>query len=179
MAQTAVTYSVPQQGVVKALAEAFYACVPTQYRTYCALTSRISARVLAAFGLAPKLVPCQLWCATPTNNYVIGFVGAPASGRWDGHVVCVVGNQLIDAATAHIRNEFHLPAPDLVVAPLIQIPSQVMSRHDLDERNRIWWHRAPEGLDLQPPAEPTAVTDAYATALIGRIRERQELQTPG
>lgn len=167
--------SLAQHWIVKALAEEFYGCVPIQYRTYCVLTSSISARVLSAFGFLPKLVSCQLWCDTPKTNYVLGFAGAPPSGRWDGHLVCVVGNQLVDAATSHIRNEFRLPVPDIVVTSLFQIPTQLLSRYDLDECNRIWWLRPPEGMNVEPPVEPAAVVNDYANALIEKISERKQL----
>ena len=161
-----------QKWIVETLVDAFYSCVPTHYKTHCSLTSRISSRTLSSFGIQTDLVPCQLWCATPTHNYVIGFVGDTTPDRWDGHVICVAGDYLIDAATHHVRQQFNVSAPDILLSEIIPVPTQVISRYNLDETRRLWWHPSPVGIDATPPAEPQEMIDKYSDLLIRKIQDR-------
>lgn len=161
-----------QKWVVENLVDTYYNCVPTRYKTYCSLTSRISERVLSSFGIRAELVPCQLWCVTSTHNYVIGFVGNTSPGRWDGHVICVAGDYLVDAATHHIPKQFNISVPDILFSQLIPLPTQVISRYNLDDAKRLWWHPLPSGFDPTPPDEPKAIIDEYSDRLIREIHNR-------
>ena len=74
--------------VVDQLRLAFYEIVPSELRTYCSLTSRISQAVLNRFSIQNELMPCQLWYSSETQNYVVGFLeNQKQSAEWNGHVV--------------------------------------------------------------------------------------------
>jgi hypothetical protein len=154
--------------LINAMATHFYDVVPHEYKTYCALTARISQAVLSHFGMEATLVPCQVWLATPDHNYVVGFVGKGVSGKWDGHVVCKVGSVIVDMALKHFEKEFGLNTPSAIVTPCFDVPTQVISRHDLAAGARFWWHYPPAspGIDLNVPDEPPDVVAKHAGRLI-------------
>lgn len=160
--------------VINALVTQFYDVVPLEYRTYCALTSRISAAVLAHFGIEARLVPCQMWLATPDNNYVVGFLGKTSEQpRWDGHVVCRSGHVIIDAALKNFERDFGLNVPNIGAISCFDVPAQVISRYDLTADSRIWWHYPPDspGLDISIPEELPEVVERYAAQLVRRMSD--------
>lgn len=155
-----------------ALAEHFYEVVPLKYQTYCALTSSILKNVLHLFGIKAELVPCQVWCVSHESNFVVGFLDvAPKLHKWNGHVVCDAGDFIIDAAIKHFDIEFGLTVPAIVRSRKFLVPTQVISRHNLNERLQLWWHHPPEGVDVTIPNEPSELITKYATQLVERLSE--------
>lgn len=162
-----------QVAVVTALKENFFEVVPEHFKSFCALNASIVHHTLARFSITSTLQPCQLWCATPTRNVVIGFIHeTPLPGRWDGHVVCTAKDWLVDAALIHLRREFDIHVPDIVAIPRFHIRSQTIARADLDATNRLWWLNPPPGIDATPPHEPEEVIRAHADKLFHRIRAK-------
>ena len=167
-----------EQGTLQALADAFYEVVPLELRTYCALTSAISKAVLDHFAIPASIVPCQLWCATPTDNYVIGFVGNnKTEGKWDGHAICMAANWLIDTALHHLQREFQIPVPPVVVLEAFAIPTQIISRANLSNHHTIWWHTPPQGAHTVPPENPPSLVSEYAVELIAKMTEMSSFRT--
>lgn len=163
--------------VSRALADAFFEIVPRTYETYCSLASRITLEVFRQMAIPANLVPCQLWHLTPDSNYVIGFVGQQdgepkATGRWDGHVVCMTQTVLVDAAISSFRRNFDCPVPAVVLAAKLTTPSQVIARHHLGDGRRLWWLNAPYGFDTTPPLEPVEMIADYAAQLVARMRRQ-------
>ena len=167
-----------EQLTLKSLAELFYEVVPLELRTCCALTSTISKAVLDHFAIQSRVVPCQLWCAAPTNNYVIGFIGnKKTEGKWDGHAICMAGNWLIDTALHHLQREFQIPVPPVAVLEAFAIPTQIISRADLSHHHTIWWHRPPQGANTRLPQNPQSIVSECAAGLIERMTEMSSFQT--
>jgi len=160
--------------VITQLGDAFYKHVPLNYRTHCSLTSRISQRVLGAFSIPAQLLPCQAWCVTPDQNYVVGFLGRYTPGKWDGHVVCVAGDFFIDAALYHFQKEFGVGVPNVVVSRIFRATTTVISRVDLDPRHCLWWHQPPADRPVAPPDEPESVIALCAAALVQAITAQIE-----
>jgi hypothetical protein len=154
--------------LINALVVQFYAIVPHEYKTYCALTSRIAQRVLKHFGIDASLQPCQVWLVTENHNFIVGFVGKPSSRKWDGHVVCRAGGLIIDAALQHFAREFGMQVPSIVSSVCFRVPTQVISRRDLSTDSRLWWHYPPASptVDLRIPDEPDVLVARYAAPLI-------------
>ncbi len=157
--------------VVDAVVENFYKVVPHEFKTYCALTAHIIRNTLNHFGIEARLLPCQVWVVTPDRNYIVGFVGQAAPGKWDGHVVCSADTFLIDAALRHFAVEFGLTVPSIAVTQKFLVPSQVISRLDLDLTSRLWWYMPPDSkdIDLTIPPEPPERIAQYSGLLIERI----------
>jgi hypothetical protein len=155
--------------LIEKLAHIFYEVVPVQYRTYCSFTSEIIAKVLAHHGLPCRRVPCQMWYTQSDHIYVIGFLGKNTPAKWDGHVVCCVGNLLIDAATHHFEREFGLSVPSVIVTPMFEFPTPALAHINVNTTDAIWWQPPPEGVDTTPPEEPQALVAQYADALIHRL----------
>lgn len=161
--------------ILQKLGNLYYQFVPVTISTYCSLTSRVSCQVLSYFGVEAELVPCQIWYATPDNNFVIGFLGNQQANKWDGHVICVAGDCFIDAATHHFQKEFGLEVPNVIVSKRFNLQTQVISRVDLSGQARLWWHKPPHGVDSTPPIEPQNLVDEYASLLIEAIKDTQSI----
>ncbi len=166
--------------VVDALVENFYSVVPHELKTYCSVTSRITQATLKHFGVETRLLPCQVWVATADHNYVVGFVGkVPVNGKWDGHVVCSGDGFIVDAALRHFNVEFGLTVPSIVAAEKFAVPTQVISRVNLDTASRLWWYMPPvsDDIDLNVPQEPPEVIAKYSALLIERLSKLPAIAT--
>lgn len=167
----------PSAPLISQLAREFYAVVPTDYKTYCSLTSHIVQKVLEHFGVPCERVPCQLWYCQPQNIYVLGFLGpnnpAYSPDKWDGHVVCCADHILIDTATHHFEREFGLPVPWVVTTPMFGFPTPALARVSLGAQDALLWQSPPAHADTRLPDEPQDLVARYAQDLIER------LQAPG
>jgi hypothetical protein len=155
--------------VVVALHNALYQVVPLEYQTFCVLTAQICCRVLRHFGIEARVEPCQLWWVAPEQNYIVGFSGNKRDTQWEGHVVCRGEDFLIDAALYHVQRDLGVEVPRIVIAHIFGIPSNVISRYDLDHGTRLWWHRPPPDADLQIPDEPEEIIARYTDELISLL----------
>lgn len=163
----------PQENqIVDNLRLAYYKVVPSEFRTYCSLTSRITSAVLTKLGVKNELMPCQLWYSTQTQNYVVGFLDShPANQEWNGHVVCRAGDVIIDAATQNLEVKLGLKVPWLVVAKRFLVSTQLISRARLNNEAMLEWFYPPGGQDLSPPEEPAEIVQLHAEALFHKIAE--------
>ncbi len=160
-----------EAAVVQRLAQALFTVVPLRFATYCAFTARVLTGTLRRLGVAAELAPCQLWHAAHPENHVIGFLGREAhAGRWDGHVVCVTGSILVDAAVHNLQRDFQLDVPHIAIAPRFQTPSQVLARLDLDRDRTLWWHNPPPGACDRAPEEPMELVNSYVRELTDRLQ---------
>lgn len=161
--------------LLKALAQNFYEIVPAELETYCAVTSRISQRVLSHFDIESRLTPCQAWLATQKGNFVVGFLGhPPRAGVWDGHVTCCTDHWLLDTALSHFKREFKIEAPKVALAPRFRVNTLLIARADLGVSDRLWWIPPPPGATAVP-MEPEDVVKRHADRLIERL---ESLQAP-
>ena len=156
--------------IVDKLRLAYYDIVPADFRTYCALTSRISKHVLDKFGIGNELMPCQLWYTNQTQNYVVGFLNQQEpSSEWNGHVVCRAGNVIMDAATQNLEVKLGVPVPWVVVARRFLVTTQLISRARLDNNAMLEWFYPPTKMDTDPPTEPAALVEQYGNLLYEHI----------
>lgn len=154
--------------VVNALVTHFYDVVPHKFSTYCALTARIVQSVLKHHGIHGKLIPCQVWLVTEKQNYIVGFLGDPGPGKWDGHVICRAKNFIVDAALKHFEVDFGMGVPGIIAAHCFEVPTQVISRRDLNASSSLWWHYPPTEphINLSVPEQPEEIITRYADELI-------------
>lgn len=159
--------------LLQRLGACFFDIVPLRYRTYCTLTARIVQVVLRHYGQAASLLPCQLWCITPANNYVVGFVDGLAAqpGKWNGHVICVSGGRFIDAAVHQLKRDFDISGsvPNVVIGKCFGISSHAISRADLGKQAHLLWLTAPQGQSVALPPDSSRMVDQLAGALIDHL----------
>jgi hypothetical protein len=156
--------------IVDRLRLAYYEVVPAEFRTFCALTSRISQAVLSKFSIVNELMPCQLWYTNQTQNYVVGFLNNQApTAEWNGHVVCRAGNVIIDAATQNLEVKLGVQVPWVVVARRFMVTTQLISRARLDNNAMLEWFYPPQGVVTEPPEEPSALIEQYSSLLFQKI----------
>ena len=163
----------PELRILETLKIMYYEVVPPNLRTYCSLTSEISKAVLRHFGIETSLLPCQVWYASPNKKIAIGFIGnKPRPNKWDGHVVCTAGSYFIDAALLHFNVEFGINVPAVAVCQKCSLPSQVIGLMDMNDKEWLWWHHPPQGVDLAMPQVPHELISEYSAKLIDRLMEQ-------
>lgn len=165
--------------ILKSVEKNFFDVVPQKFETFCALNASIIAATLRHFNIVAKVQPCQLWCATPSNNFIVGFIHeTPMEGKWDGHAVCAAKDWIIDAGLSHLRRDHGISVPPIAVIPRFMVRSQTIARADISATERIWWMRPPSDVNAQPPQEPEDVVSACAQALINRIGVSYSITRP-
>lgn len=166
------TLTPEQIQIVQTLAHQFYAVVPREYRTYCAFTACIARAALRALGLDASLLACQMWCVTPQDNYVVGFLDSavPEKGRWNGHVVCAVGHFFVDAAVCNFERDFQLQVPTVVYGQMFGDSTTVIARVNIADGAQLWWHHPPQGVDTRVPEAPASKVADLAARLADRVR---------
>ena len=156
--------------IVDQLRLVYYEVVPSQLRTYCSLTSRITQAVLSKFSIANELMPCQLWYTNQTQNFVVGFLNqSEPTPEWNGHVVCRAGNVIIDAATQNLEVKLGVTVPWVVVARRFLVTTQLISRARLSNHAMLEWFYPPMGVATDPPEEPSALVQQYSDLLFQKI----------
>jgi hypothetical protein len=164
---------VTEYRIIAALGETFYRVVPPAFTICCVHVSRVAVGVLAAFDVPARLVPCQLWHTTPTNNHVMGFVGVrPSPDQWDGHVACATDRNIFDAAVHGLRLKAGKPLPAIAGAPLFEVSTRVIARLALDAERQLWWYEAPEGADLCIPPASEHIVREHVAALVPLVGDR-------
>lgn len=153
--------------ILTTLGNTFYDVVPIQYRTYCALTAKISQATLQHFGIDSNVVSCEVWYADADHNYVIGVTTETFPSKWPGHAICLVEGYLIDAALHHFKREFDIEIPNIVICQIFGIASNVIARQNLGLTARLWWHRTL--VEVAVPDEPEEMVTKYGSKLYQRI----------
>lgn len=158
--------------MVQTLAHQFYVVVPREYRTYCAFTARIAMAALRGLGVDADLLACQMWCVTPKDNYVVGFLDrvSPEKGRWNGHVVCVAGDFFIDAAVCNFERDFQLRVPTVVYGQRFRDSTTVVARVNIAASSQLWWHSPPPGVNTTVPDAPEKSVADFAAKLMVQVR---------
>lgn len=155
---------------LQAIARCYFDVIPHQYKKYCILNSQICQEVLRHFGIASFFLPTQLWCVDGDRNYVCGFVGnEPIPNIWDGHAVCATNDFVFDASLVHLRNEYDLDVPDVIVGPRFKIPSHAIARENLSNGLRLWWNDAPAVVQRYPVLEDLDAVKSLAGSLIEHL----------
>lgn len=161
-----------KQAELKALLERLYSIyyhiVPEQFKTYCVLNAKLCEFVLSRKGFAPKLIPCQLWYASAQISLIVGFTGSKSDGKWDGHVVCTIGNWLIDPSTSHLQ-QVDEKVPIFVLCNRLPNFSAALGKWALNRESTLWWHRPPPGWDTTLPTMPSELIEGLGVQLLERL----------
>jgi len=109
---------------------------------------------------------------TDENNFVVGFVGSnPEAGIWDGHVVCATNDYIFDASVFHLRDNYALDVPDVVLAERFKLPTHAIARRNLHDRLRLWWHEAPSVPQQYPVLEDIGMVRVLSWPLIDHLEQ--------
>lgn len=159
------------EATLAALGATYYQTVPSEHKTYCALTAQVTAHALKELGFTAGLLECQVLYGYPQGNFVVGFTDQEQPGKWNGHVVCSCQGWLIDAATTHLQAAEPL-VPDLVITRLLPPWSSALAKKSIDEQRSILWLRPPPGNWQPMPAEPAELVAQEGRALAAAVRQR-------
>ena len=160
-----------EEDLLYCLVREFYNAIDPKLRTYCSLGARVVHAALTHYGLPARLVPCQLVGFTATKYCVVGFSGTPASGLWDGHVVCATEQWIVDTAVFNLQVGAGFKVPRVVMARLMirGMASSLLSMHALPSKTQLVWVAPQAGFDTTLPNDPQALVDELAAKLIEHL----------
>ncbi|MFC7334816.1 hypothetical protein [Rhodocista pekingensis] len=155
----------------------YFRIIGETYRTYCAFTTAINCRVLAQFGVAARPMPCQALLRAETGTFALGYLDTPPEGQWNGHVVTLAGDWLIDCTLAGFRRLGDFPVPDIAIVTGAEPEADVLASFEPAPGHRLLWRPPPSGEPGTVPQEPAAMVEEAARALIAAVtRELAERQ---
>ncbi|WP_041785396.1 hypothetical protein [Rhodospirillum centenum] len=156
----------------------YFGIIGEKYRTYCAFTTAINCRVLAHFGIAARPLPCQALLRTERGNFALGYVEEVPAGQWNGHVVTLAGDWLIDCTLAGFRRLGDFPVPDVAIVTGAEPEADVLAGFEPAPGHHLLWRAPPSGTPGRLPQEPEAMVQAAARALIAAVA-RDLAERPG
>lgn len=141
---------------------------PAEVRTACIFTSMMMAASLRwmGFDARPTAVAVEGQC--PGARFGIGHPAYPLvrPGAWKGHLVCMVGDVLVDPTISQVRR-WGADAP-LLIAVRCARPWSPEARVALSSGCTLTW--TAEGANGAWPAHPDAAVQAWRPAAMRVIR---------
>ena len=159
------------QSIVTAMVSSYYSIVDDAYKTFCVINSEIISNTLSSFQIPNSIEPCQLFCTSKGTSFIVGFVGLSKPGQWDGHLVVVTQNFLIDCSTGSLREHCGVAAPFAVATSRVNVPSSLLARLHVEPNLRLGWLAPPRNANCTPPLAPHDLVDTYVRKLTTHVRE--------
>ena len=165
-----------ERQILKLVVEEYYVVLPPALQVHSLFATHILSHTLHRFGIRTRVLPCRLWCSSmqpPLSHKretVGGILNYWNSEKWNGHVVCLVGDWLVDVALYHLNPAFNYEVPK-VIARRIALPEPgIYARYQLNKKTEFIWYRL--------PAKAAAVTvtgyedfiDRFVNDLVSHIR---------
>ena len=143
-----------QHHILKLVVEEYYAVLPEALKVHSLFATHILSQTLHHFGIRTRLLPCRLWCSRSQSDkgFPGGFVNFYNVENWNGHVVCLVGEWLIDAALYHLNPTFNFEVPKIIARRIALPEPDIYARYRLNSATEFVWYRLP------PKAAPVSVT---------------------
>lgn len=69
----------------------------------------------------------------------------------------------------HFKEAAGIDLPDAVLVKRFGRPSHILGRYNISDKDRLWWHQPPDGVEPTPPEEIQAVRTLHANQLIAHL----------
>lgn len=165
-----------ERQILKLVVEEYYAVLPPALQVHSLFATHILSHTLHRFGIRTRVLPCRLWCSSmqqpvPHKRETLGgILNYWNTEKWNGHVVCLAGDWLVDVALYHLNPTFNYEVPK-VIARRVSLPEPgIYTRYQLNKQTEFIWYRL--------PAKAAAVTvtgyedfiDRFVNDLVSHIR---------
>jgi len=162
--------------ILRLVVAEYYAVLPAALQVHSVFATHILSTVLHRFGIRTRVLPCRLWCsslhtsAPGRRETVGGVVNYGNSEKWNGHVICLAGDWLVDAALYHLNPAFNYEVPKIIATRMLQPAPGTYARYQWRRNSEFIWYRLP------PNAPAVSVTgyedylDRFVDNLVAHLR---------
>lgn len=165
-----------ERQILKLVVEEYYAVLPPALQVHSLFATHILSHTLHRFGIRTRVLPCRLWCSSmqpplPHKRETVGgILNYWNSEKWNGHVVCLVGDWLVDVALYHLNPAFNYEVPK-VIARRIALPEPgIYARYQLSKKTEFIWYRLPAKAAAVTVAGYEDFIDRFVNDLVSHIR---------
>jgi hypothetical protein len=165
-----------ERQILRLVVEDYYAVLPPALQVHSLFATHILSRTLHRFGIRTRVLPCRLWCSSvrppmPHNRETVGgIVNYWNAEKWNGHVVCLVGDWLVDVALYHLNPGFNYEVPKLIARRIVRPEPGIYARYQLNKQTEFIWYRLPAKTAAISVAGYEDLIDRFVDALASHIR---------
>ena len=161
-----------QSQILKLVVEEYYAVLPPAIQVHSLFATHILSNTLHRFGIRTRVLPCRLWCSfLPQKKELVGgFVNYGDREKWNGHVVCLVGDWLVDAALYHLNPSFNYEVPKIIAARVLLPAPGTYARYRVNRETEFIWYRLPASAAAIPQTGYEDYIDRFVDDLYVHIR---------
>ena len=165
-----------ERQILKLVVEEYYAVLPPALQVHSLFATHILSHTLHRFGIRTRVLPCRLWCSSMQpqvprrRDNVGGVVNYWNSEKWNGHVVCIVGDWLVDAALYHLNPSFNYEVPKIIARRIVRPEPEIYTRYQLNRKTEFIWYRLPPKVSAVSVAGYEDFIDRFVNDLYMHIR---------
>ena len=160
-----------QHLILKRVVEEYYVVLPPALKVHSLFATHILSETLHHYGIRTRVLPCRLWCSQRASEreFVGGFVNFGDREKWNGHVVCLVGEWLVDAALYHLNPTFNYQVPSIVARRIAMPEPGIYARYRLDKHTEFIWYRLPPEVPAIPLEGYEEHMDHFVATLVRHV----------
>lgn len=151
--------------------EEYYVALPEALKVHSLFATHILSHALHHYGIRTRVLPCRLWCSLPRSDkeFPGGFANFFDTEKWNGHVVCLVGDWLVDAALYHLNPTFNFEVPKIVARRIALPESGIYTRYRLNPTTEFVWYRLPPQAAAIPVSGYEDFIERFVTMLVAHV----------
>ena len=157
--------------ILQMVVKEFYVALPESLKTYSLFSTHVISKALHHYGIKTRVIPARLWCSNlkTEKEFVGGCFNFEDAEKWNGHVICLVGDWLVDAAIYHLNPTFGYQVPKIIAQRIVYPEPQIYTRYRLNKRTEFIWYRLPANSPTIPLAGYEDFMQRYLPTLIEHI----------
>ena len=157
--------------ILQIVVKEFYVALPEVLKTYSLFSTHVVSKVLNHYGVKTRVIPARLWCSNlkTEKEFVGGCLNFEEAEKWNGHVICLVGDWLVDAAIYHLNPTFGYQVPKIIAQRIVYPEPQIYTRYCLNKKTDFIWYRLPANLPTIPLEGYEEFMQRYLPTLIDHI----------
>lgn len=157
--------------ILQMVVKEFYVALPESLKTYSLFSTHVISKALHHYGIKTRVIPARLWCSNlkTEKEFVGGCLNFEDSEKWNGHVVCLVGDWVVDAAIYHLNPTFGYQVPKIIAQRIVFPEPQIYTRYRLNKKTEFVWYRLPANLPTIPLTGYEDFMHRYLPTLLDHI----------
>jgi hypothetical protein len=157
--------------ILQLMVREFYVALPESLKTYSLFSTHLLSKALHHYGIRTRVIPCRLWCSLfkPEKEFVGGFLNFGDAEKWNGHVVCLVGDWLVDTAIYHLNPSFGYQVPKIIAKRIVYPQPLTYTQHKINKKTEFVWYRLPAQIPTIPLVGYEDYMKYYLPTLIDHI----------
>lgn len=161
-----------QHHILKLVVEEYFVVLPPALKVHSLFATHILSQTLQHYGIRTRVIPCRLWSSlNPKFEFAGGFVNFTNVEKWNGHVVCLAGEWLIDAALYHLNPTYNYEVPKIIARRIVMPERGTYARYRMNKNVEFVWYRLPPEVPLVPLTGYEDYIDRFVTKLVAHINK--------